>query len=341
MKNRVSARNGRTTLKGETFSAKHNDRTGGVGEHIDLKREKTNTYWNCLGDEKKNFEQVELEVYRELFGESLEKKNIRYREKGHPEKQRTIEEVVKGKRTAPLESIYQLGNKENLEELEKLVGSKAMAREVMRQVLWDAIINLVEYIKPYSKNMRLLNLAAHLDETTPHIHARQCFFYVNERGERVLGQEKALKKMGFELPDPEKPEGRFNNRLMTFSAYMRDAWIKALQTSLVTFKEENPQLEQVAEYLLQMELEPQKGKKHIEKNDYIIQKQKEMMKKQEEDLENGKRQKADLEKEIANLERKKSKDARLIEYEKAFLSFVNEAEAEAERERARGRGRGR
>ena len=43
----------------------------------------------------------------------------------------------------------------------------------------------------------------------------------NQYGEIAPQQEKALEALGFELPEPEKPVGRKNNRKMTFDSACR------------------------------------------------------------------------------------------------------------------------
>ncbi len=70
----------------------------------------------------------------------------------------------------------------------------------------------------YGDHMHILDWVLHLDEGTPHIHERHVFDVVNKYGERQPKQEDALKKMGFELPDPEKKSGKYNNRKMSFDA---------------------------------------------------------------------------------------------------------------------------
>lgn len=43
-----------------------------------------------------------------------------------------------------------------------------------------------------------------------------------ELGHEVSAQEKALREAGIELPDPSKPEGRYNNRKITFDKMRRE-----------------------------------------------------------------------------------------------------------------------
>ena len=73
----------------------------------------------------------------------------------------------------------------------------------------------------FGSHVHILNWALHLDESTPHIHERHVFDCENQYGEIAPQQEKALEALGFELPEPEKPVGRKNNRKMTFDSACR------------------------------------------------------------------------------------------------------------------------
>ena len=70
-------------------------------------------------------------------------------------------------------------------------------------------------------HVHVLDWALHLDESTPHIHERHVFDCENKYGEVAPQQEKALEALGFDLPDPEKPLSRRNNRKITFDAACR------------------------------------------------------------------------------------------------------------------------
>lgn len=41
-------------------------------------------------------------------------------------------------------------------------------------------------------------------------------------GHFIIAQEKALREAGIELPDPSKPEGRYNNRKIAFDKMRRE-----------------------------------------------------------------------------------------------------------------------
>ena len=78
-----------------------------------------------------------------------------------------------------------------------------------------------EFEAKYGDHVHVLDWALHLDESTPHIHERHVFDCENKYGEVAPQQEKALEALGFELPDPDKPLSRRNNRKISFDAACR------------------------------------------------------------------------------------------------------------------------
>ena len=107
----------------------------------------------------------------------------------------------------------------------------------------------------------MLDWALHLDESTPHIHERHVFDCENKYGEVAPQQEKALEALGFDLPDPGKPLSRRNNRKITFDAACRKMLFEIA-------KRHGLDLEEEAEY---------GNRKYLEKQDFILAKQKEQL----------------------------------------------------------------
>ena len=114
--------------------------------------------------------------------------------------------------------------------------------------------------------MHILDFALHMDETTPHIHERHVFDCENKYGELCPQQEKALEALGIPLPDPDKPRGRNNNRKMTFDLICRNLLFDVC-------RQYGLEIEEVPEY---------GGKKYLEKQEFIIQAQKEKIARQEQ-----------------------------------------------------------
>ena len=87
--------------------------------------------------------------------------------------------------------------------------------------------------------------------------------------ESIREQEKALEALGFDLPDPDKPLSRRNNRKITFDAACRKMLFEIA-------KRHGLELEEEAEY---------GNRKYLEKQDFILAKQKEQLAAQQSKLD--------------------------------------------------------
>lgn len=151
------------------------------------------------------------------------------------------------------------------------------------------------------------------------------FDYVNDKGETVIRQSKALELMGVELPEPGKKLGRFNNRKMTFDKELRAEWIRDAERAIEQYRAKHPELARTLAPLDEIEREPEKSREALEKNDFIAAKQKETIARQNETI-------AEQEKTIEHQRDQIDKGDRMIEYQDAFREFVQSCEEEVERE---------
>ena len=126
-----------------------------------------------------------------------------------------------------------------------------------------------EFKAKFGDHVHVLDWALHLDESTPHIHERHVFDCENKYGEVAPQQEKALEALGFDLPDPAKPLSRRNNRKITFDAACRKMLFEIA-------KRHGLELEEEAEY---------GSRKYLEKQDFILAKQKEQLAAQQNKLD--------------------------------------------------------
>ena len=126
-----------------------------------------------------------------------------------------------------------------------------------------------EFKAKYGEHVHVLDWALHLDESTPHIHERHVFDCENKYGEIAPQQEKAPEALGFNLPDPTKPLSRRNNRKITFDAACRKMLFEIA-------KRHGLELEEEAEY---------GNRKYLEKQDFILAKQKEQLAAQQNKLD--------------------------------------------------------
>ena len=185
----------------------------------------------------------------------MESQNERNAKIRHTERNRTIEDLLEGKKTCPEETIYQLGT---------------LDEHASGEVLLAVVTEFIEEFKArFGDHVHVLDWALHLDESTPHIHERHVFDCENKYGEVAPQQEKALEALGFDLPDPNKSLSRRNNRKITFDAACRKMLFEIA-------KRHELDLEEEAEY---------GNRKYLEKQDFILAKQKERLTAQQNRLD--------------------------------------------------------
>ncbi len=251
---KASRHNGRSGKHG-VYDVKHNDRDFDVehSEHIDSERTKQNVYWDCYQgysfagssqERQFNFTEIERAYYYEHYSDFVDAQNERNEQARHPERNRTIDDVLKNNKTCPEESVIQLGNIDH-----------AVTPDVLAKVSAEFFD---EFNKRYGSHIHILDWALHLDEATPHIHERHVFDAKNKYGELCPQQDKALEELGFELPKPNEKKGKYNNRKMVFDEECRKLFISICQNHGLT-----------------IDVEPvYGGASYLEKQDFIIMNQK-------------------------------------------------------------------
>lgn len=205
---RATIHNGRTSHLG-AFTPKHNDRNFDINhaEHIDPERVKNNRYWNWTGKEI-TFEAAEAAFYEKHIKQHLDAQNARYRAQRHAERAKTMDEYRKSPQTCPEEVILMIGKAGDT------IPADMMARIIQEQINWE---------QQTFPGVRVLDVALHMDEQgAPHIHERRAWVYTDKAGNLAISQNKSLEQMGVELPNPDRPRGRFNNRKQTFSKRCRE-----------------------------------------------------------------------------------------------------------------------
>ena len=265
---KLTRHNGRAGTHG-TYNPKHNDRSFNLAnsEHIDSERAKGNIYWDCFhgfrsalappdpDDLAATFLDVERQFYETRYTAFIENQNERNAKIRHTERNRSIPDLLSSRKTCPEETIYQLGT----------LDEHASAEDLL-----NIVTEFIEEFKTtFGEHVHVLDWALHLDESTPHIHERHVFDCENKYGELAPQQEKALEALGFDLPDPNKPLSRRNNRKITFDAACRKMLLEIA-------KRHGLDLEEEAEY---------GNRKYLEKQDFILAKQKEQLAAQQSKLD--------------------------------------------------------
>ena len=265
---KLTRHNGRAGTHG-TYNPKHNDRNFDLtnSEHIDPERAKGNIYGDCVhgfrsalspqdpDDLAATFSEVERQFYESRYSNFVESQNERNAKIRHTERNRSIPDLLSSRKTCPEETIYQLGTKDD---------------HASGEVLLAVVTEFIEEFKArFGDHVHVLDWALHLDESTPHIHERHVFDCENKHGEVAPQQEKALETLGFELPDPDKPLSRRNNRNITFDTACRKMLFDIA-------KRHGLELEEEAEY---------GSRKYLEKQDFILAKQKAQLAAQQSKLD--------------------------------------------------------
>ena len=198
---------------------------------------------------------MERQFYESRYSNFVKSQNERNAKIRHTERNRSIPDLLSSRKTCPEETIYQLGT----------LDAHASAEDLL-----NIVTEFIEEFKAkFGEHVHVLDWALHLDESTPHIHERHVFDCENKYGEVAPQQEKALEALGFDLPDPAKPLSRRNNRKITFDAACRKMLFEIA-------KRHGLDLEEEAEY---------GNRKYLEKQDFILAKQKEQLATQQNKLD--------------------------------------------------------
>lgn len=228
---RGTSHNGRAGKNG-VYSVKHNDRNFDVdsAEHIDKDRMSGNWYWQKYQKEQDmTFEDCEKRFYEENFTESLNAKNERYRQQGHKERVKTMDEYREHRLSCPEETLLQVGKT-----------GESIDPDLLKQIC----IEHINWEMRTFPNVKVLDSALHVDEEgAPHMHERKVWIAHSDDG-LVVGQAKALDEMGIERPHPEKKKDRYNNPKTTYTAMCREHFLEVCK-----------------EHGLEIELEPDKASK--------------------------------------------------------------------------------
>ena len=251
---RQTNHNGRVNAKtGKAYSRKHNDRQYDVvkAENINESLVQSNiiihydqhnvpTVIKGTDASRVTIDQHEHEMYETLFCKSLSAQHRRNEVARHPERNKSIDDLLDNKNTCPEETIFQIGS------LEDGYPEPSILMDIFEE--YQAAV-----IARYGSNIHFLDATLHLDEAVPHIHVRKVWTYSGKDG-LDISQNKALAEMGIERPEPEESPTKWNNAKITFSE-----WERQLKLSLC------------AEHGLKIEEQPlTPGKSSLDKEEAIV-----------------------------------------------------------------------
>ena len=229
---KASVHNGRANSKGVAYNANHNtmELSRLRQPHIDPDRIHLNRYIQYLdggaaiahkgGEGGYDSRKHEVDRYRQLYGEGLDARNRRYIASGHRERVKSMRQVYRDPKTAPMETIFQLGKH----------GSET-DQQTRTQVMVGAWGDVLQHLhQRYGANLIPLTASLHLDEAEPHIHFRVAFGARDKFGHFVPNQSKALEAMGFDGRNPETgKKDRYHNPLVAFTDEVRETFYQACE----------------------------------------------------------------------------------------------------------------
>lgn len=217
---KASYHNGRATAAGKVYNANHNTKkeTRDGQKHIDHEKTDENKVWIrdtknldspklILHEGSLDAIKYELDFYKKRYGAARDRKNEDYIKTGHKGDVRTMEQVYKNVKTAPFESIFQIGR------VGESVDPKLLEEIFKEYSRWMH--------KEYGSNIDILDIALHVDEATPHIHARYVFFNRDKDGNLDVNQAGAFRELKIDRPDLSKKQSKYNNPQMTFTKVNR------------------------------------------------------------------------------------------------------------------------
>lgn len=229
---KASMRNGRATKGGAVYNANHNtlESIRRDQPHIDAQKFELNRYWKFEQKErtftiqkidggKGGFDarKHELAIYEKLYGDGLAARNERYTREGHKERCQTMKNLYSNPKTAPLETIFQIGNSQ-------MILDGVMEPEEMKQKLTAAWDKTMRQVVSMGKGMVIpLDAALHCEEAVPHIHFRAALGARDRYGHFVPNQSAALKAMGFDGRNPDTgKKDRYHNPLVAYTDRVRE-----------------------------------------------------------------------------------------------------------------------
>lgn len=178
----------------------HNDRNFDISksDHINKDKAYLNKYWNLYGYDERTFEEIEKIFYQKNYSEHIEAQNKKYLQYRKKNMCITLDDYYKSKRTRPEDLILQVGNKN---------------QHISGEELWQVAMDYKEkFNQNYGTHCKILTMALHMDEVTPHIHVRRAWLGEDKYGYAHASCESALKQLGYEV-DRENTTKRYNSKI--------------------------------------------------------------------------------------------------------------------------------
>lgn len=209
----------------------------------DKSKTKQNYLWSADGKRAdgtfKTVAEAELDSYNRIYGQALAQQNQKHINNRQYGRVREMKDWMESAQYRACEMLLQIGNKdERVDET--------------GDVLWDCAVEFINWKQQrYKGNYEVLSMSLHLDESTPHIHVRETWFYHDKQGVAHPGIKGALREIGVALPDPTKAEGEDNYRKTAVDAECRAKFREIIMA-----------------HGIELESEPLPPRQHMDKKSY-------------------------------------------------------------------------
>lgn len=197
---KITNRNGKKDAGG-----KHNDRQFDLDSapHINKDKVKDNKYFTYTGDYTKTLYETEMEFYETYFSDHIKAQNARNDSYKKSSRNKTVEDYYSSYRTRLEDKILQVGDKND---------------HISGEELWECALDYAQKFNDlFGDHCKIVDMALHVDEATPHVHIRRAWIAQDKDGYDCISQQMALDQMGFTRPDPHSPQGKYNNPVMVFT----------------------------------------------------------------------------------------------------------------------------
>lgn len=213
----------KATMRHGRGSAKHNEHDPETkNARWDKTKSGDNYVITCMDDEdtKTYYSETDAELmfYEKTFGKTLEKQNEKYIKKQgkNTDRVKSMEQWMQAERHRPVETILQVGDKDNHPTPDEL---------------YDMVVDYGNWMEDrFEGHYSLISATCHVDEATPHFHLRGVWHYTDENGLEQTGIKETMKRMGIPLPDPTQPEGRNNYRKTVVDTECREKWYDIVES---------------------------------------------------------------------------------------------------------------
>ena len=165
-------------------------------------------------NKEKNANKEELEFYKNRYIDMLNMQNEKHRAARNYSRIKTIENLYCSKNYCPSDEFLQYGQNDN----------EFPSNEDFEKMVKDFVNWKISWAKNHGNHLHILNYSITLDKS-PRCHIREVWDYKDSDGIIKIGKEKAMKQSGIKLPNPKEPEGRYNNRSITFTKVCREKWM--------------------------------------------------------------------------------------------------------------------